>query len=291
MAKLFIYSYLAWANYFKIPAKGHRLGTEEVWSAGFRWKTHTFGLLRISPTGFTAVCWYSSYWAANTSNNSRKGMQGLPKGLLIKCHKTFMETVKQFSPRQCQWNDKRKWIGSTLFLSQSCWHAVARCCSDELVMDCLFGRVWFIIRNWEIIEYWSNCNKLICQTLCVFQEHKCQLVSENIILIYKNTFFSPQSFHRHEVKKEAIKKRTIKHVLFYLELLLGIRDNTSIPTRRRASLGHACMLLQLCICGDDKWERTHISPLRSAHSFSPSNGFTSVPSSPSIRPRTESIVF
>lgn len=44
-------------------------------------------------------------------------------------------------------------------------------------------------------------------------------------------------------------------------------------------------------CGDDKWERTHISSQRTSRSFLLSNGFTFVPSSPSIRPRTESIVF
>lgn len=43
--------------------------------------------------------------------------------------------------------------------------------------------------------------------------------------------------------------------------------------------------------GADGWKRTHISCLCSRLGFLLRNGFTSVPSSPSIRPRTESIVF
>ena len=54
---------------------------------------------------------------------------------------------------------------------------------------------------------------------------------------------------------------------------------------------HTCVLIYCVYAGNDKWERTHISPLRTWRSFLPGNGFTSVPSSPSIRPRTESIAF
>lgn len=41
----------------------------------------------------------------------------------------------------------------------------------------------------------------------------------------------------------------------------------------------------------DIWERTRISSVRTWRRFPTSNGFTSVPSSPSIRPRMESMVF
>lgn len=64
------------------------------------------------------------------------------------------------------------------------------------------------------------------------------------------------------------------------------REDTSTVLMQHLQAPFSCVW-----AGDDKWERTHISPLRSSHSFWASNGFTSVSSSPSIRPRTESIVF
>ncbi len=79
----------------------------------------------------------------------------------------------------------------------------------------------------------------------------------------------------------------------FLELPLRLIDNAPISTYGCRGQEHATLICSSsCVyAADDKWERTHISPLRTWRSFLSGNGFTSVPSSPSIRPRTESIVF
>lgn len=96
-----------------------------------------------------------------------------------------------------------------------------------------------------------------------------------------------------DMKIPQARGHSVVKCLLAFFLLLTLIDNAPISTYRCWGQQHATIAYSpSCVyAADDKWGRTHISPLRTSRSFLPGNGFTSVPSSPSIRPRTESIVF
>lgn len=96
-----------------------------------------------------------------------------------------------------------------------------------------------------------------------------------------------------DMKVPQARGHSVVKCLLAFFLLLTLIDNAPIFTYRCWGQQYATIAYSSsCVyAADDKWGRTHISPLRTSRSFLPGNGFTSMPSSPSIRPRTESIVF